>query len=402
MKAGRPRVKLLALALSMFLLAAPGFAEEIWIEPVFPAGVNSTSFLWSVTGGGYTFFSFGVPDDMESFKSARIVLLPESSSAAAETYQVLIEVKRNGEVVSTEDWSLDTNTETTVDDTLLEIDISTQLEAELNVTSPGNDIVSVFFRFSGPGTADTDGRAVGMRFAYDSIHRPDVNTVSSATVINDSLTQDDLATNSVGPAELAPDSVLGQEIVDGSVSGIDILNNSIAGVDIGLDTITAANIAIGGVGSAEILDGSVNSDDIQNSSILDVDILDEAGADLEGGDQSVSLTATDVIVRTITITAPTSGRIIVNASGYFNYGDLPSPIPDVGRCSITPGAALDFAYLIIAEDRNNATRFGPFGATRGFVVGSGARTFNLVCDEFSGNVAVDDTFLTAIFVPTEY
>ncbi len=358
------------------------------------AGVPSWHQLYVVlvvrNRAGYTFFTFGVPNDMEAFESAQIVLLPESSSTGAETYEVFIEVKRNGEVVSTADWAIDTNAATTVDDNLLEVDISAQLAAELNPSSPGNDIVSVFFWFPGPGTADTDGRAIGMRFVYDSIHQPDVNTVSSPTVIDNSLTQDDLAPSSVGAAEIADNSIGTLDVADGSLIGADILNGSISGIDITPENITASHIAVGAVGSAEITDGSVNS----------TDILDEAGADFASGDDVAwPLTAADTTVRSVAIFPPSAGRVIVNASGYFSFR---STGDDAARCSITTGTAVDFTRLIITGDIGSSVNFMPFASTRGFLPGLGGATFRLVCNEVSGAVLVEDISMTAIFVPTAY
>jgi hypothetical protein len=125
-----------------------------------------------------------------------------------------------------------------------------------------------------------------------------------------------------------------------------------------------------------------------------------AGADFASGDQVVSLVATDTTVRSVTISAPASGRVIVNASGYFS---LNSAAVDTGRCSITTGTALDFTHLIITGERTGtAMTFIPFGATRGFNVGAGNTTFRLVCNEFAGTVTVSDTSLTATWVPRSY
>ncbi len=118
-----------------------------------------------------------------------------------------------------------------------------------------------------------------------------------------------------------------------------------------------------------------------------------------GGQQSLALTSDDVVVRSLTLNAPTPGRVIVNASGYFYFQS--AAVADVARCSITTGEALDADRLILAgESAVAATTFVPFSGTRGITVpGGGPVTLNLVCDEFSGTVSVSDTQMTAIFVP---
>ena len=127
-----------------------------------------------------------------------------------------------------------------------------------------------------------------------------------------------------------------------------------------------------------------------------------AGADYAGGQQDIALVAGNQTVRSVTISAPAAGgRVIVNASGYFDFADAVGV--DVGRCSITTGLAVDFSYLIIAGERTGtSTRWVPFAGTRGFNVGAGNTTFRLVCNEFDGAVNVADTNLTATWVPRSY
>jgi hypothetical protein len=128
-----------------------------------------------------------------------------------------------------------------------------------------------------------------------------------------------------------------------------------------------------------------------------------AGADFAGGDQNLALGPVTSIVRSVTITAPAAGRVIVNASGYFAFDDAAGR--DSARCSITTGIAVSFNNLIIAAERTgggDATQFVPFAGTRGFNVGSGNTTFRLVCNEADGNVRVSDTNLTATWVPRSY
>jgi hypothetical protein len=126
-----------------------------------------------------------------------------------------------------------------------------------------------------------------------------------------------------------------------------------------------------------------------------------AGAEFAGGDQSIALGPAATTVRSIVVSAPASGRVIVNASGYMQMAG-PGTV-DFGRCSITTGTVLDFNFLIPVAERAAGAMFTvPFGATRGFNVGPGNTTFRLVCDEFSGDVRLDDSSLTGTWVPRTY
>ncbi len=129
------------------------------------------------------------------------------------------------------------------------------------------------------------------------------------------------------------------------------------------------------------------------------DIIDEAGSDFASG-ANVSLTSSNKTVETVIITAPISGRVIVNASGYFNFTTSGA---DTGRCSITTGTTVDFAHLIIGEDDGGSVMsFMPFAGTRGFSVGAGSTTFRLVCNRYAGGISIGDPHMTAIFTSTGY
>jgi hypothetical protein len=127
-------------------------------------------------------------------------------------------------------------------------------------------------------------------------------------------------------------------------------------------------------------------------------IIDEAGVEEASGNQSFTLTTTDAVVRTISVTAPTAGYVLVNASGYWDA----SSAGFVPRCSITTGAAVDFSYLMIGSLDSSTTNYMPFAGTRGFTVTAGTTTFNLVCNTFAGTGTVGDSSLNGIFTPTRY
>lgn len=151
------------------------------------------------------------------------------------------------------------------------------------------------------------------------------------------------------------------------------------------------------VKGVDIANNSVTTSRVKNNSLKATDLKDEAGADFSSGDQLLDLTASDQIVRSVTITAPRPGVVIVNASGTFLY----SFASGRSRCSITTGTTWDLSHLIIAEGSADVS-YVPFATTRGYSVDQGSTTFNLVCDEIQGTVSISDTSLTAIYVPTRY
>ncbi|CAG7857285.1 hypothetical protein MCAMS1_02054 [biofilm metagenome] len=162
-----------------------------------------------------------------------------------------------------------------------------------------------------------------------------------------------------------------------------------------------ANIAKAGVcGRLGSGANCVNSRDIKDNNLKAIDLKDEAGADFASGNQSVANVGSNVIVRSVTITAPAAGQVIVNASGVFDFDDL-AAIESM-TCSITTDSVVDNTHAIQGtEGAADAGERMPFAGTRGFVVAAGSTTFNLVCSG-SGLMDVHDTSLTAIFVPTTY
>ena len=145
--------------------------------------------------------------------------------------------------------------------------------------------------------------------------------------------------------------------------------------------------------------GCVTSADVRDDNLRDRDLNDEAGTDSSSRNEQYPLIGDDRIVQSVTITAPRSGVVIVNASGNFLFYRFEGGI---GRCSITTGSLLDGSHLILAHQREDGLEWTPFAATRGYKVGKGSTTFNLVCDRHSGVLWVTDVSLTAIYTPIRY
>jgi hypothetical protein len=116
-----------------------------------------------------------------------------------------------------------------------------------------------------------------------------------------------------------------------------------------------------------------------------------------GGDQQIALTTTDQVVRSVSITAPAAGKVIVNSSGYVW---LASGADVIARCSLTTGTSLESVSYQFVEIHSSGSASDVVSGTRGYDVTAGQNlTVNLVCDEFSGQANVSDTWISAIFVP---
>jgi hypothetical protein len=171
-----------------------------------------------------------------------------------------------------------------------------------------------------------------------------------------------------------------RDVKDNSLTSIDILDNSLT--------------------STDIQDNSLTATDVQDDSLTATDQKDEAGADFAGGGQFFGLTGGNDIIRSVTITAPTAGRVIANASGSSHFSD--NATFESMSCSITTGVVIDTPNISASEaTAASGITDMPFGVTRGFIVAAGSTTFNLVCNG-SNTVFIHNSSLTAIFVPTAY
>ena len=171
---------------------------------------------------------------------------------------------------------------------------------------------------------------------------------------------------------------------------------------VGPATITAIEIAPAAVGASELASNAVTGANVADGSLTAVDLADGPRAAFADGNQFLTLTSSAVVVRSVTITAPAAGTVVVNAS--LEWRADSTTTTDLGRCSITTGAALDFNALHRLGEESGSSAptslTSSFSATRGFSVASaGDFTVNLVCDEFSGAVTVRDSSMTAMYFP---
>lgn len=103
-------------------------------------------------------------------------------------------------------------------------------------------------------------------------------------------------------------------------------------------------------------------------------------------------------VRTITLTAPAAGRVIVTVSATVTAG---SAGDDLAECSLTRGNIVEPAFrALVGETANLPPGLNfPLGMTRGFDVNPGFFTARLVCRSTVGVISVLDTAMTAAYSP---
>ena len=164
--------------------------------------------------------------------------------------------------------------------------------------------------------------------------------------------------------------------------------------------VPASGMAPATITNIHIANNAVTGTNIVDASLTAADMLDAPRLVADGGNLILELAATPVPVRSVSVTAPAAGQILVNASAYIQFTGAATL--DLARCSITTGTSLDGAALSNAsEGSTTENNYAPYSATRVFSVASGSTTtINLVCDAFSGTATLRDAHMNALFVAT--
>ena len=160
-----------------------------------------------------------------------------------------------------------------------------------------------------------------------------------------------------------------------------------------------SGLAVASVTAREIAPDAVTGLSVQNGSLTSVDLADAPRASFVEGIQNLALTVgAQTIVRTITLTAPAAGRVIVTASATVRAG---SAGDDLAECSLTRGASVETAFRAVAGESANLPSgvYFPLGMTRGFDVNPGIFIARFVCRSTVGVVSVSDTAITAAYFP---
>jgi hypothetical protein len=155
---------IVGLALLGGLAAGSARADEVWVAPTYQAdfggvGIGSNA-IWPVSVVGAVRFAWAVPDNLQTFQSAKIVLIPHSPGGAS-TLKVRVCRAENAEAVTAACAGPFTEAFEGVANELLEVDISAMVAP--GVGAPGLRYLAVL-AFATPTT--TTDHIVGLRFVY--------------------------------------------------------------------------------------------------------------------------------------------------------------------------------------------------------------------------------------------
>jgi hypothetical protein len=164
-------------------------------------------------------------------------------------------------------------------------------------------------------------------------------------------------------------------------------------------SVTTGQIAAVAVTGDKVAPNALTGGHVADGSLTMTDLANGPRAAFASGQQFFNLAATASVVRTVTVIAPTAGRVIANVSG---VAGLLTNGHDFGRCGLTTGTSIDAGHLFFASDGSlpASVFYAPFAATRGFEVGPGPITVSLVCSLDVGFVQLSDTSLTAMYFGT--
>jgi hypothetical protein len=136
-------------------LAVPASADEIWIAPGEKGDVAVGD--WGITSTGEAHFAFAVPDSLDRFVGAQVMVIGKKSGSI--TYDLHLSISRDGarhDAFNADATGLPATLST---DKLTALDASALFPA----LAAGQDVVALHFQAS----PQSDLRVVGLRFAFE-------------------------------------------------------------------------------------------------------------------------------------------------------------------------------------------------------------------------------------------
>jgi hypothetical protein len=144
-------------------IARPAAGAEIWVAPTYQQDLGglgvATNAIWPVTPVGVVRLAWAIPADLETFQSAKIVVIPNAPGGAA-TLNLFVCQAENADIVGTCTGPLP-HAFTGVANQLTEIDISASIGPR--VGSAGLNYLAVL-AYTTPTTGSD--RILGLRFGY--------------------------------------------------------------------------------------------------------------------------------------------------------------------------------------------------------------------------------------------
>jgi hypothetical protein len=162
------------------------------------------------------------------------------------------------------------------------------------------------------------------------------------------------------------------------------------------NTVTALQIAPGAVGAPQLAAGAVTGAAIADGSITTANLAAPVQVVALPPSGDILLNGVVQTVRTVGITAPSAGRVIVTASGNFQ---LSGAGITAAQCSLSTGAGIETNHRIEARKVAAGDHYVPFSGSRILDVAAGPVLVNLNCTDFGGDASIYAGQLWAVFIP---
>ncbi|HEY7169850.1 MAG TPA: tail fiber domain-containing protein [Vicinamibacterales bacterium] len=160
----RRSVLIASIALLAVACSSAARADEIWVSPTYQQDVGglgiASSVIWPVSAVGAARLAWPVPNNLQSFQSGKVVVIPSAPGGAA-TLHVFVCAAKTADAVTGNCGGPFDQPFTGVADHLSEVDITTALAA--NVVAPGANYLAVV-AWTTPTT--TSDHIVGLRFRF--------------------------------------------------------------------------------------------------------------------------------------------------------------------------------------------------------------------------------------------
>jgi len=160
------RFRFVGIACLMIASAAgSAHADEIWVAPTYQQdlgglGVASNVF-WPVTAAGVVRLAWAIPDDLQTFQSAKVAIIPGAAAGGPPALHFYVCAAQNGNSVSANCAGPFVQTFTGVANQLVEVEIGGVLSQHIG--APGSNYLAVL-AYTTPAT--TTDHLVGLRFSY--------------------------------------------------------------------------------------------------------------------------------------------------------------------------------------------------------------------------------------------
>jgi hypothetical protein len=166
------RLRFINLALVVGLsgaVVAPASADELWVAPTIQVDTGgallASNNVWPVTPVAFTRFAWAVPDDLQTFRSAKVAVIPHAPGGSA-TLTVYVCATQSNELVGSNCAGPFSVPFVGTTNRLVEIDISGAVAAK--VGTPGATYLAVY-AITKPAATTSIHHFAGLRFAYDRV-----------------------------------------------------------------------------------------------------------------------------------------------------------------------------------------------------------------------------------------